>query len=99
MLRKRMNDALQDAPQIQPAPGKNFQFLKHSTIRMMDDKGSVEIKSTGEATEVTVRDKANEIIWSGPWDTEQDKAAAPDEVRERIEKRNIGGGLKLQFNR
>ena len=82
-----------------PHPVKNFQFLKHSTIRMMDDKGSVEIKSTGEATEVTVRDKANEIIWSGPWDTEQDKAAAPDEVRERIEKRNIGGGLKLQFNR
>lgn len=105
MLRKRMNDALQNAPEIQPEPGKNFQFLKHSTIRMMDENGSVEIKSTGEATEVTVRDKANEIVWSGPWDTEQDKAAAPDEIRERIERMNIrngglnGGGLKLQFNR
>ena len=102
MLRKRMKDALEDGPQMEP--GKNFQFLKHSTIRMMDEKGSVEIKSTGEATEVTVRDKANEIVWSGPWDTEQDKAAAPDEIRERIERMNIqngglNGGLKLQFNR
>lgn len=101
LLRERMNQALENAPEIQPEPGKNFQFQKQSTIRMMDQEGSVEIKSIGDATEVTVRDRANEVVWSGPWDTEQDKAAAPDDIRQRIEKLNIrnGGGLKLEFKR
>lgn len=101
MLRERMNRALEEAPEILPDQAPNFQFQKQSTIRMMDNEGSVEIKSTGESTEVVVRDQANEIVWSGPWDTEQDKAAAPDPIRLRIEKLNIkqGGGIQLRFGR
>ncbi len=101
MLRGRKGAAPEDAPQIQPGAENNFQLNAQSTIRMMDDKGSVEFKSIGESTEVTVRDKANKIVWSGPWDTDQDKAAAPDDVRPRIDRLNLknGGGLKFQFGR
>ncbi len=103
MLRGRgqLNQVPEAAPQIQPEPGKNFQLNMQSSMRMMDDNGSVELKSTGENKEVTVRDKANKIVWSGPWDTAQDKAAAPDDIRQRIDKMNISdrAGLKLQFNR
>ncbi|MCE2960605.1 MAG: S1C family serine protease [Akkermansiaceae bacterium] len=102
MLRKQMRDAMEVVPKIQPEPG-NIQLQQQSTIRMMDGEGSVEFKSVGKNSEVTVRDKANEIVWSGPWDTPQDKAAAPDDIRNRIERLNInnggGGGLKFEFRK
>ncbi len=54
------------------------------------------------AKEVTIRDKDNKVSWNGPWDTEQDKAAAPDDVRRRVERLNLdskfqGNGLRLQM--
>ncbi|MFN4806452.1 MAG: S1C family serine protease [Akkermansiaceae bacterium] len=102
MLRKQLRDAMEAGPKIQPEPG-NIQLQQQSTIRMMDGEGSIEFKSVGKNSEVTVRDKANEIVWSGPWDTPQDKAAAPDDIRNRIERLNInnggGGGLKFEFRK
>lgn len=101
MLRERMNGALKAVPEIDPDQQPNLQLQQHSTIRMMDNEGSIEFKSTGANSEVTVRDPDNKIIWSGPWDTPQDKAAAPDGIRERIEKLNIqkGNGIQLRFGR
>lgn len=100
LLRERMNGELDVAPRIQIEPG-NLQFQGQATMRMMDEQGSIEIKSNGDNKEVTVRDQANKVIWSGPWDTDQDKAAAPDEIRNRIEKLNIqrGGGLRFELKR
>jgi hypothetical protein len=101
MLRERMNQAMGGEQKINPEQAPDLQFQQKSTIRMMDHEGSVEIKSSGENAEVVVRDKANEIVWSGPWDTEQDKAAAPDDIRQRIEKLNIqkGKGFSLRLGR
>ncbi len=102
MLRGRMKILPQGDAEIQPGAGNNFQLNAQTTMRMQDDNGSIEMKTTGENKEVTVRDNANKIIWSGPWDTEQDKAAAPENIRQRIEKMNINngaGGLRLQFGR
>lgn len=60
-----------------------------SRTRIVDGEGSVEMKSTNGGKEVTVRDKNNAVTWSGPWDTDQDKAAAPENVRERINRLNM----------
>lgn len=73
-----------------------------ATVRLMDEQGSVELKAADDSKEVTVRDRDNEIIWTGPWDTDQDKAAAPAGIRERIERLNIdknlrGGGLRFNL--
>lgn len=81
-----------------------IQMNAGATVRLMDDEGSIELKAVDDSKEVTVRDRDNEIVWTGPWDTEQDKAAAPDDIRERIERLNIEGfqqcnGLRLQFFR
>jgi hypothetical protein len=81
-------------------PQMNFQSA--STIRLLDEKGSVELKSKDGGKEVRVLDKEGNEAWSGPWDTEQDKAAAPAEVRSRIERLNIdmdfkGNGLRLRM--
>ena len=73
-----------------------------ATFRMVDEQGSIELKSVDGGKEATLRDKDSKVTWTGPWDTEQDKAAAPPAVRSRLEKLNIdnnfnGNGLRLQF--
>ncbi|MCX6868090.1 MAG: hypothetical protein NTV46_18135, partial [Verrucomicrobia bacterium] len=75
-----------------------------ATIRLMDEQGSIELKSNDGGKEVTVRDKDNKITWTGPWDTEQDKAAAPQDVRQRVDRLHLdtkfqGKGLRLQLRR
>jgi hypothetical protein len=62
------------------------------------------VKSSDGSKEVTVRDAQDNVIWTGPWDTEQDKAAAPAEVRKRVDSLNLdttfkGGGLRFQMNK
>lgn len=83
-------------------PGINFKMA--SSINLMDDQGSIEMRNHGDGSEVKVRDKAGKEIWSGPWVTDQDKAAAPPEIRERIERLNVNvlpqmGGMKINPNR
>jgi hypothetical protein len=75
-----------------------------ASIRMADPEGSVELQTKDGSRQVRVRDHEGNIQWEGPWDTEQDKAAPPDEVRARIERLNLGmiedqegGGLRLKI--
>lgn len=101
-MRKQMEEAMKGGMKFELGlDGNGIHAQREATFRMMDNEGSIELKSQDDAKEVTVRDKDNNIIWTGPWDTEQDKAAAPDEIRERIERLNIGegrGGLRLNLN-
>lgn len=93
-MREQMNQLLEDPQRFAPLGEQqggigNIQMNAGATVRMMDNQGSVEFKMIDGSKEITVRDLDNEIIWLGPWDTEQDKAAAPDDVRERIQRLNI----------
>lgn len=97
-MQKRMADAMKNGLQ---APG-GLRVQGSSTFRMVDEQGSIELKSADGGKEATLRDKNNKVTWTGPWDTEQDKSAAPPAVRSRLEKLNIdnnfnGNGLRLQF--
>lgn len=51
----------------------------------VETRGSLEMKTTEKGKEVIVKDPKGKLIFEGPWDTEQDKAAAPEDIRERIE--------------
>ncbi len=95
MLRDRMNKNLLDIPQFQIPEGG---FQQKSTIRMMDNEGSIEMISDNNITEVTVRDPQNNILWSGPWNTEEEKAAAPKEIRDRIERVQSGNSFSFRFD-
>lgn len=92
-MQQRAEKLLDDA---QPKKGKGmFNMSSESSIRMLDGQGSIELKSKDGGKEVIVRDPSGKEVWSGPWDTEQDKAAAPADVRERVGKLKIdmsGGG-------
>ena len=101
-MKKRLKNAMEglNAP---AAPGEpKIEVQQGAAIRLMDEQGSIEMKSNEGGKEVTLRDKDNKITWSGPWDTEQDKAAAPEDARQRVERLNIdskyqGNGLRLRF--
>ncbi len=87
-----------------PAPqaGGKVQVHGEANIRMNDGQGSVELRSKDGAKEVTIRDQQGGVTWSGPWDTAQDKAAAPADVRQRVESLNLdstfkGPGFRLQM--
>jgi serine protease Do len=80
--------------------GGKIQIQSGATIRMQDPQGSVEVKSKDGAKEITVRDPQGNVTWSGPWDTAQDKAAAPADIQERVKNLNldgsvVGGGLRI----
>ena len=73
-----------------------------ATAKMVDDQGSVQVKSNGNSKEITVSDQNGNVTWSGPWDTDQDKAAAPAEVRKRVESLNLdtnfsGSGIRMNL--
>ena len=73
-----------------------------SSIRLLDEEGSIEMKNRDGHKEARVYDQDGELLWEGPYDTPQDKAAVPDGIRERLEKLNFdmdfgGGGLKLRL--
>jgi len=80
-LGKGNAQGLQGMGKIEIADGASF--------RMMDTNGSVEMKSNDDGKEITIRDPNDKVTWSGPWDTEQDKAAAPADIRQRIERLNL----------
>ena len=88
-LRQHMENAMRnlDAPKVTRERG--IQLQQGTTFRLSDEKGCVEIQTNNGSKEVTVRDADQKIAWSGPWDTAQDKAAAPEDVRQRIEALNI----------
>lgn len=95
-MQKRMNDALKQGL------GGGIKIQGGATVRIEDGHGSVELTSRNGGKEANVRDKEGNKIWSGPWDTEQDKAAAPPAVRARLEKLNLderfmGDGLRLRL--
>jgi len=85
-LPKRMRDAIEAGPvQMEQKPGGS-RINQGATQRVMGDWGSIEFKSVDGGKEITARDPQGKVVWTGPWDTEQDKAAAPEEIRLRVER-------------
>lgn len=98
-MKKQMEKAL-GAPQVMNAGGIHLQA---GTLRIQDPQGSVEVKANNGSKEVTIRDSSEKIVWSGPWDTEQDKAAAPGDIRKRLDNLHLdgdanGNGIQLRLN-
>ncbi|MFM2171071.1 MAG: hypothetical protein RI957_1300 [Verrucomicrobiota bacterium] len=78
------------------APGVQMK----STLKMMDHDGNIEISRDGDSCEAKVYDKQGELLWSGPYQTPQDKAAVPPPVRDRLEALNLdtsGKGIQLRM--
>ena len=75
------------------------------TFTMIDEQGSIQLKVTDDSGKhVEVKDKAGKIIFAGPYETDEDKAAVPADVRARIDVLGLdsqqqGMGFKFYFGK
>jgi hypothetical protein len=91
---------LEDLLDNLPKDGPMIDIQQTGSVKLMDGEGSVTRKTRDGGTEVEVHDKEGKLLYAGPWDTPQDKAAVGPELRERIERlsfNNKKGGMKLEF--
>lgn len=103
-IRERMQEQMQQFENEQQAApkGGGFRMQQSTTIRMLDEMGSIEISSRNGIRELTARDPKDKVLWTGPWGSDEDKAAAPEEIRKRVEHLNLESsfdqsGLKLRI--
>ena len=104
-LQQRVGKAFREMGGV--LPGGQMQFNMQSSagsVRLLDEQGSVEMQMEGGSKQVRVRDKQGKVQREGPYDTNQDKAAVPDDVRQRIAKLNFdvvegaqGGGMRMRI--
>jgi len=102
-MKQRMERAMQGLDEQRFPQENRVEIQQDATIKLLDQDGSIELNSNNGGKEVTIRDKDQNITWTGPWDTEQDKAAAPDDVRRRVSRLNLdapfqGKGIRLRLN-
>ncbi len=93
-------EKLKGLDHLVPVPDKEgnaFQFNAQASMTVMDDEGSVTMKVIDGAHELVVKDKQGSILFEGPYDTPQDKAAVPENIRERLEKIDFFKDMKKGF--
>lgn len=79
-------------PQLKDLPeGENMSFNVTSSITHRDGQGSVTMKTMNGLKEIAVKDAQGEIVYEGPYQTPQDKAALPDNIRQRLDDMNLSG--------
>ena len=74
-------------------------FQAFGSVSLQDDEGSVQMKTEGEKRTVVVKDREGNVLFEGPYNTDEEKKAVPAEMRERVEKLDMGnGGNGFRFN-
>ncbi|MGJ8677493.1 MAG: S1C family serine protease [Akkermansiaceae bacterium] len=93
VMRKMMDmknvDQHQNLPPGNMPDGMNFQFNSSSSVIRKDDQGSVTMKTMNGFKELIVKDSQGEIVFEGPYKTDQEKEAVPDDIRQRLIKMNF----------
>ncbi len=67
------------------APNLNLNFESSGSVRVHDSEGSVEIHTVNDSKSAIVRDQNGNVVFEGPWNTEQDYAQASDSIKQRID--------------
>ncbi|MBK1853921.1 PDZ domain-containing protein [Verrucomicrobiaceae bacterium 5K15] len=94
-----MNGDVPFAPQKMLEGG--VQIVGNASVTIQDDQGSVTLKTTNGKKEVIVRDKNGKTTFEGPYETEQDKAAVPDDISDRVKRVDMdfkGKGMRLRID-
>lgn len=98
-----LGELLKKAGEAQPDGNMLKNMLKfdaQTSVTLMDNEGSITMNTVDGKKSVTVKDKDGKVQFDGPYDTKQDKAAVPEEIRERIERLGLndaGNGMKLRI--
>jgi len=68
-----------------------------SNIRIQDDEGVVEITAVDGSKELTIKDRAGNILYAGPYNTEEDFTEVPDDLRHRVKQLDFDGNKSLKL--
>ena len=79
-----LNDRLQRYRQMFDSGDADVQFEANSSFSFRDNEGMITIQQSGGEKKVTVYDSAGNVTFTGPYETEADKAAVPQDVQERL---------------
>ena len=92
-------DQLKRDGNIQNMP-QGMQFSSSSTVTKRDEFGSVTMRSKNGNKEITVTDPLGRTIFSGPYQTPEDKAAVPADLVDRITQMDFDtdSGIRLHIN-
>ena len=78
---------------------KKAGFSNFSKMSLRDSEGSIEVSRVNGKRQVVIRDKNNTLLFEGPYDTNEEKAAVPEEYRKRLERLDLSGGNNFLFKR
>ncbi len=82
------------------APGQvNMQVfrLDQGRVQIGDDKGIIEIEKKDGVMTLTAKDKQGNVMFEGPYSTDEEKARVPEEIRKRAGRFKFeDGGMRLQ---
>ena len=75
-------------------------FQAFGSVTLRDEQGIVEMKTRGKKRTVVVRDLDGKVLFEGPYNTDKEKKAVPADLRERVERLDMGGngGSTFRFN-
>jgi serine protease Do len=87
---------------IRPGPddGENTEVTtvntSNSNMVFTDDAGTLEVKIKDGKKEVLAKNAKGDVIFSGPFNTESERKAAPPEVRDRVDKLERMDGFRFK---
>lgn len=70
----------------------------NSTVRLMDDHGQVELTNDGSGKKARVFDREGTLLWEGPYETAEEMEAAPQDVRNRLDRLDFGSSIESSGN-
>jgi len=68
-----------------------------SNIKIRDAEGVVEIKAIDGNKELTIKDRAGNILYAGPYNSEEDFVEVPEDLRHRVKTLDFKGNKSLQL--
>ncbi len=68
----------------------------NSNLVLTDDAGTLEVKVVDGKKNVVAKNAKGEVLFSGPFNTEAERKAAPPEVRQRIDKLDRMEGVRFK---
>lgn len=118
LLQKKLLERVEEALKVIPSGGSGLNDLLNQNLTepqdfnlgiqntgsfsFSDGKGRVGMTTRNGKSHVTVTDHEGNVVFDGPYTTEEEKNAVPDDLRKRIEMLGIDGGamngFRLKFN-
>lgn len=96
-MREQVERMQREMLENQPQGGVNMQVfrLDEGRIQVKDNKGSITVEKNNGKMTLTAKDKDGKVMFEGPYETDEEKAKVPEDIRKRLGRMDFkfGGGI------